>query len=201
MRQILVLVLVIFVVAAAGGVGVEALVLQVPAQRDVLGPPELGVRQLLSAQVGGRADARPDDQERATGGAAGDDPDRLAVRLDVGVDRRVGAQEAGVEGAGEQRGHLLRAGIVGVVLEGHVGPQRAGYESLLDADQGGCVGQVWKVPEAERDRSGVGAGGRRGAGCSAGRQHHRRQEPGQPYHGRGGLHPLRRPWCAGGEKP
>ena len=86
-------------VAAAGGVGLEALLLQPGAQGDVLGVAQLRRSHLLALQVLRALDARLHDEERAAGRRARDDPDCLPARLCVGVDGRVEPDVRGVQRA------------------------------------------------------------------------------------------------------
>ena len=71
--------------------------------------------------------------------------------LGVAVDRRVGADEAGVEGAGEQRLDDLGAGVERRQLQRDVGAERLGEQAGLDADDRRGVGDVREVAEPQRD--------------------------------------------------
>ena len=91
-------------VAAALRVGREAVVREPRPEGDVLGVAELRRRELLArARSAAEVDLRLDDEERAARRRAGDDPDRRALRLGEGVDRRVRADVGRVDGAVEQR--------------------------------------------------------------------------------------------------
>ena len=79
-------------VAAAGVVGLVALVLQPGAQGDVLGVAELRGGERRALEVLGGVDALAHDEERAARGAARHDADGRAVGLGVGVDGRVRAR-------------------------------------------------------------------------------------------------------------
>ena len=59
--------------------------------------PSCGVASVLALEVVGGVDAVADDELRAAGGRAGDDPDGLAVRLRERVDGRVRADVRGVD--------------------------------------------------------------------------------------------------------
>ena len=167
-------------VAATLRARLEALLAQPPAQGHVLGVAQLGCGELLPAQVVGTRDRGLDHQGGAAGGGARDHPDGLAVRLDEGVDRRVGAHVAGVDRVREERLDRLRPRAEDRGLERHVGSQRLGEDALLDADQGGRVGQVREVAEPKGDRSRR-ARGR--AASSAGRDHGGcQQDNGEPPH-------------------
>ena len=98
-------------VATAARVGLEPLLGEPRPQGDVLGVAERRRRQRGPGEVGGRVDAVADDERGAARRGPGDDPQRLAVGLGVAVDRRVGPDEAGVEGAGEHRFDDLGAGV------------------------------------------------------------------------------------------
>ena len=63
------------------GVGLETLLFQPIAQRHVLRVAELRRRDLLALEVSGRVDLGLDHEERTARCGAGDDADRLAVRL------------------------------------------------------------------------------------------------------------------------
>src|SRR5439155_26662996 len=67
-------------VTATVGIGLDALLLQPVAQRDVLGVAELGRRELRALELARATDVLARDEQRATGRRAGDDP-HGAVRL------------------------------------------------------------------------------------------------------------------------
>ena len=138
-------------VAAAAGVGLVALLGEPRPQGDVLGVAERRRRQRRAGEVVGRVDALAHDERGAARRRAGDDAQRLAVGLGVAVDRRVGADEAGVEGAGEHRLDDLGAGVERRQLELDVGAERLGEQPGLDADDRRGVGDVREVAEAQRD--------------------------------------------------
>nr|WP_293263117.1 hypothetical protein [Nannocystis sp.] len=135
-------------VAAAGSVSGEALAREPGAEGDVLGTAELRRGELLAAQVGGAGDIGAHDQESAARGGASDDAHGLAARADERVDRRVGADVAGVERAREQRLDRGGAGVEGEGLELR-GPELAGEGPILHADQRGGVGDVREVAEPQ----------------------------------------------------
>src|SRR2546421_578465 len=169
--------------AAAGGVGLEALLLQPGAQGDVLGVAQLRRSHLLALQVLGALDARLHHEERAARRRARDDPDRLTARLCVGVDGRVGADVRGVE---RTRGHGLdrgRAGVERARLELHVASELVLEDAALYADDRRRMGYVGEVAEPERDvallRRRPRAGRREKADRDGGDDREHRQ-PGQP---------------------
>ena len=87
--------------------------------------------------------------------------------LRVRVDRRVRADEGGVEGAGEDRLDGLGAGVEGRRLERDVGAERLLEQAVLDADDRRGVGDVREVAEAQRHvgcRGAVSAGAAESAG-------------------------------------
>ena len=137
-------------VAAAAGVGLEALLGEPRPQGDVLGVAERRRRQRRAGEVVGRVDALAHDERGAARRRAGDDAQRLAVGLGVAVDRRVGADEAGVEGAGEHRLDDLGAGVERRRLELDAVAERLGEEAGLDADDRRGVGDVREVAEPQR---------------------------------------------------
>ena len=86
------------------------------------------------------------------------------MRLDVRIDRRVRPDEAHVEGTGENRGHRVAAGVVGVLLDGHALAERSGEETLLQADQRRRMSEVREISEPDGHRPIVGSGDARPAG-------------------------------------
>ena len=84
-------------VAAAGRVGGEAVVGEPGAQGDVLGVAERGRGERRAGEIVGGVDPLGDHQARPARRGAGHDPQRLAVGLGEAVDRRVGADEGGVD--------------------------------------------------------------------------------------------------------
>ena len=142
-------------VTAAGGVGLEAVVLEKPSQGDVLRAPELWVGDLLALQRRDGADAGPDDQLCTTRGRARDDSDRLAVRLRERVDRRVRPDEGDVDRAGEDGGDGVAAGVERMSFELYVGAERGREQALLEPDQRRCMSQVREVSQPDRQRPGV----------------------------------------------
>ena len=111
-------------VAAAGGVGGEAVVGEPGAQGDVLGVAEGGRGERRAGEVVGGVDPVGDDQARPARGGAGDDPQGLTVGLGEAVDRRVGADERGVDRSAKQRLDRLAAGVEVADLQVDVGPER-----------------------------------------------------------------------------
>ena len=66
---------------------------------------------------------------------APDDPDRLTVGLGIGVDGRVGADERGVQRAGEERLNGFRPGVERLRLERDLLAEAAFEDAGADADQ------------------------------------------------------------------
>ena len=124
--------------------------------------PSWGEATILPFRSAASVDLGLHDELGAAGGGAGHDAHGLAVRLLVGVHRRVGPDVGDVEGVGEERLGGLGAGVEGLGLErGAEGLELLGEQALLHADQGGGVGDVREVAEAHRDRV---AGGQLGDG-------------------------------------
>ena len=92
-----------------------------------------------------------------------DDDADAAVRLLVGVDRRVRADERRVDRTGEQRGRGFGAGVERLQLELDVRAELGRERAVLHADDRGRVRDVREVAEPQRDRS----GGARAAGRAA----------------------------------
>ncbi len=109
-----------------------------------------------------------DDQERAARRRARDDPDRLAVRLRVRVDRRVRPDVGGVERAREQRLDRRGAGVERARLELTLLPSFCCEDAALDADDRRRVGDVGEVAEPQRDVALRGAARRRRRARSSG---------------------------------
>ena len=113
-------------------------------------------------------------QLRSARGGAGDDADRFALALDVGVDGRVGADVGRVDGAGVEG--LDRGGACVEDLGAELGlAEVPGDQALADPDEGRGVGDVAEVAELEFGSRGVdGGGGCRGfvragrRGCDGG---------------------------------
>ena len=76
------------------------------------------------------------------------------------VDRRVGADERGVDRSGQQRLDRLAAGVEVGDLQRDVRSQGLGEGAAVDADDRRGVGDVREVAEAQRH--GLGIGGMRG---------------------------------------
>ena len=83
---------------------------------------------------------------------------RLAVGLGVAVDRRVRADEAGVDGAGEDRLDDLGAGVERRRLERGGRAERIVEQPGVDADDRRRVGDVREVAEAQGHVGGRGVG-------------------------------------------
>ena len=94
-------------VATAGGVGLETLLLEVAAQRDVLGVAELRRRDRLALEVLRLLDVGLHHEIRAARCDAGDHLDRTVGLLER-RDRRVGPDVRDVERVGEERGDRRR---------------------------------------------------------------------------------------------
>ena len=175
-------------VAAAGGVGLEALLLQPGAQGDVLGVAQLGRRDLLALEVLGALDAGLHDKERAARRRARDDPDRLAARLRVRVDGGVRPDVGGVQRARVQRLYGLGAGVERARLELRVVAELLLEDAALDADDRRGVGDVGEVAEPERDvpllrrRPGAGRGEEPDRGGGDDREHRQAGEPAGDVH-------------------
>ena len=135
-------------VAAPGRVGGQALGDEPGAQRHVLGVAQLRCGDGGAGQILRSGDPGADDQEGAAGGGAGDDADGLAVGLGVAVDRGVGADEGHVEALGEHRLDHVGPGVEVLDLQVDVLAQGVGEEALGVPDDGGSVGHVGEVAQA-----------------------------------------------------
>ena len=162
-------------VAATRRVGGEAVVGEPGAQGDVLGVAEGGRGEGRAGEIVGGVDPVGDDQARPARRGAGDDPQGLTVGLGETVDRRVGADEGGVDRSREQRLDRLAAGVEVGDLERDVRSQGVGEDSAVHADDRRGVGDVGEVAEAQGDRPGFGGACRRRgggrAGCGARQSH------------------------------
>ena len=98
-------------IATAGGVGLEALVGEPAAQRDVLSVAELGSRDRRAGEVCRGVDAVANDEGRTAGGRSRDDVRGLASRLDERVDRRVRADVGRVDSACREGLDRGRSGV------------------------------------------------------------------------------------------
>jgi len=98
------------------------------------------------------------------------------IGLRIGGDGGVRSDVGGIECPGEQGLHGGRAGVEQAGLEG-VLPELLGEDPVLDPDDGGGVGQVREIAEADGGR-GLGGGAVRARGVggpAAGRSTHREQ--------------------------
>jgi hypothetical protein len=148
-------------VTAAVDAVLQPLAGQPGAQGDVLGVAQLRRGQRGALEIGGGGDPVPDDQLGATRRGSGDDADRVAVALAVSVDRRAGADVGGVQGAGEQRLHLVRTGVEHLRLQ-RGGAELLGEQPLVHPDEGRGVRDVGEVAEPELSRGTSAGGTRRG---------------------------------------
>ena len=121
--------------------------------------PRAGEASVVPAEIVGGVDPLGDDQARPARGGAGDDPQRLAVGLGEAVDRRVGADERGIDRPGQQRLDRLAAGVEVGDLQRDVGSQCLGEGTVVDADDRWGVGHVREVAEAQRHGLGLGGMG------------------------------------------
>ena len=135
-------------VAAARGVGLEPLVREPAAQRDILRVAELRRRERRALEVGRRVDPVADDERGAAGRRAGDDARRLAGGLDERVDRRVRPDVGRVDRAGRQRLDRGGAGVEDGCRHVDVA-EGVGEEPLLEADERRRVRDVGEVAEAQ----------------------------------------------------
>ncbi len=138
-------------VAATGGVGCKPVLGEPRPQGDVLGVAEGGRgERRLRAEIVGGVDPVGDDQARPARGGAGDNSQRLAVGLGEAVDRRVGADEGGIDGPGEQGLDRFAAGVEVGDLQRDVRSQGLGEGTAVDADDCRGVRDVREVAEAQR---------------------------------------------------
>ena len=158
-------------VTATRSVGDVPLLLQPRPQRDVLGVAERRRRQGRAGEVLRGVDAITHDERGATRCRSGDDPQCLAARLGVAVDRRVGPDEAGVQRTGEHRLDDLGARVERRRLQRHRRPESVGEVPTVHPDDRRRVGDVREVAEPQRRRAarrGRGAGDRAGGGRGRG---------------------------------
>ena len=137
-------------VAAAGVVGLVALVVQPGSERDVLGVAELRRGRMPATRSGKSMSSRttraappecvPDTMRMAS-------PSDWAKALIAGV----GPDEPGVERAVEECLDHLRAGVEGARLEDHVRSERLGQEPFSMPTMAGGVADLERA-ESEGDR-------------------------------------------------
>ena len=90
-------------------------------------------------------------RDGATGGRARDDAQRLATGLGEAVDGRIGADERGVDGLGEQGLDCLGAGVEGRRLQRDVVVECLDEDVLFKADDRRSMSDVGEVAEPEGD--------------------------------------------------
>ena len=138
---------------------VEAALTQPSACIDILGVTELRRAEITADEVlrSLQSGILADDERVAALRDRRKHPDLRPFGADVGVERRRGADVGDVDGAGEQSFHGRRAGVEGTPFQLHPGRQSGlvtirAFAFQLTGGERGCVGQIGKEANAERER-------------------------------------------------